>query len=234
MKQAVADWRGEIERGGAVLKDDATELESHLSDEIELLASSGLTDEEAYLIALRRMGSPTSLTHELGKINTKVLWSERSMWMAGGILVYIMLDFFTKLAADFGTWIGASSGLRGQWLVGVALAPKLVIPMVAGALLYLVCSMRRTRGAVTRWMACAQVSFILIVGACAIILQQYRFYYLDQTIQTLGVQSWMAMMNRHSYWATIWAVLLPIMLAGIIVALRVRAARQAGRPTTCS
>ena len=55
--ERVTTWIRGIRASGNVTPDDADELESHLRDEIDALRQTGLTDSEAFLIAIRRMGS---------------------------------------------------------------------------------------------------------------------------------------------------------------------------------
>ncbi|MFW8745029.1 permease prefix domain 1-containing protein, partial [Mesorhizobium japonicum] len=55
-EQQLAEWRRAVRSSGAVDDADAAELEDHLRDSIAELRQAGLDDEEAFLIAVRRLG----------------------------------------------------------------------------------------------------------------------------------------------------------------------------------
>ena len=60
----IASWREWMTRRDALSPSDIDELESHLRDRIDGLADAGLTDDEAFLIAVKRVGE---LTYEIVK-----------------------------------------------------------------------------------------------------------------------------------------------------------------------
>lgn len=72
--ERVTTWIRGIRASGNVTPDDADELESHLRDEIDALRQTGLTDSEAFLIAIRRMGSANQIAREFYKVNGRRLW----------------------------------------------------------------------------------------------------------------------------------------------------------------
>ncbi len=78
---------------------DVTELESHLREEIEHLTMSGLSAEEAFLVARHRLGDATRLESEFAKVNiprraTNPLW-----WMAAGVLACLTAIHFGSAAS---------------------------------------------------------------------------------------------------------------------------------------
>jgi len=68
LNEAVAEWRRKLQREGMIETEDLDELESHLHDEVERLARSGTPEEEAFHIAVRRLGDTHELTREFSKI----------------------------------------------------------------------------------------------------------------------------------------------------------------------
>lgn len=75
----VADWRAAILRGRAVDAADADELESHLRDQIADLSAAGLADDEAFLIAVKRLGQVDSLTAEYARVHSDRLWKQLAL-----------------------------------------------------------------------------------------------------------------------------------------------------------
>jgi hypothetical protein len=54
----IAEWRAYVARAPAVDGRDVDELEGHLRDQIAELDAAGLTADEAFLVAVKRMGRP--------------------------------------------------------------------------------------------------------------------------------------------------------------------------------
>ena len=53
---------------------DLDELEEHLRDQAEDLVESGLSEDEAFLIALKRLGAADRLTAEFAREHGDRLW----------------------------------------------------------------------------------------------------------------------------------------------------------------
>jgi hypothetical protein len=72
----IREWRDYYLRSGCIGDSDIDELEDHLREEIASLKQKELSEEEAFLIAVRRMGNPPSLSKEFRKINPHDLWKK--------------------------------------------------------------------------------------------------------------------------------------------------------------
>jgi len=72
----IREWRDYYLCSGCFSDSDVDELEDHLREEIASLEQKSLSAEEAFLIAVRRMGNPPSLSKEFRKINTHDLWKK--------------------------------------------------------------------------------------------------------------------------------------------------------------
>ena len=55
-------------------KNRCSRLESHLRDQIDDLTGRGLSEEEAFLISVKRLGSVNLISEEYSKVNTESLW----------------------------------------------------------------------------------------------------------------------------------------------------------------
>ena len=67
--QQIQQWRRDLSNAEVCRDSDLDELESHLRDEIENLEDRGLSTEEAFIVASRRLGNRGSLTREFAKVN---------------------------------------------------------------------------------------------------------------------------------------------------------------------
>ena len=72
----IAQWRGILEQQHAVHAADADELEGHLRDQIADLGEAGLTPDEAFLIAVKRLGSVDALSGEFAQEHSDRLWKK--------------------------------------------------------------------------------------------------------------------------------------------------------------
>ena len=72
----IAEWRGYVAKAPAVNGRDVDELETHLRDRIDELAAAGLTEDEAFLVAVKRMGNVDSLSREFAREHSGRLWKQ--------------------------------------------------------------------------------------------------------------------------------------------------------------
>ena len=70
----VQSWSDYLRARGALEETDLLELESHLRDQIDDLTQSGLNEEEAFLISVKRLGSVSLISEEYSKVNSESLW----------------------------------------------------------------------------------------------------------------------------------------------------------------
>jgi hypothetical protein len=75
LESEIAEWRSFVEKG-SIDDQDLEELETHLRDQITDLTSAGLADDEAFLIAVKRMGTVDELSREFAAENSRRLWRQ--------------------------------------------------------------------------------------------------------------------------------------------------------------
>ena len=75
-EQLIGEWRTAVRGNKAVDESDAAELESHLRDAMADLEGAGLTADEAFLIAVRRVGAVDALTAEFAREHSDRLWKQ--------------------------------------------------------------------------------------------------------------------------------------------------------------
>jgi hypothetical protein len=72
----VAQWRAALARSAAVTETDADELEEHLRDRMADLERAGLEPDEAFLIAVKRLGATDAVTAEFAREHGDRLWKQ--------------------------------------------------------------------------------------------------------------------------------------------------------------
>src|SRR5438552_17659101 len=97
LNAAIQRWRGDLAKSSSFRADDLEELESHLRDSESSLRAQGLTDEEAFLIAVRRTGSEDGLAAEFATINASSVWLDRLLWMITGSITMSALWSLTTM-----------------------------------------------------------------------------------------------------------------------------------------
>jgi hypothetical protein len=72
----IAEWRAYVEKAPAVNGRDVDELEAHLRDQIAELNAASLTADEAFLVAVKRMGNVDTLSREFAREHSGRLWKQ--------------------------------------------------------------------------------------------------------------------------------------------------------------
>ena len=75
----IGQWRTAVLRGRTVDAEDADELEGHLREQIAELEASGLDGDEAFLIAVKRLGQVDALTAEFAREHSDRLWKQLAL-----------------------------------------------------------------------------------------------------------------------------------------------------------
>jgi hypothetical protein len=76
VEEQIARWRNFLGRRQAIHPVDVAELEDHLREQIVVLAEAGLTADEAFLVAVKRMGKLDALSREFAREHSDRLWKQ--------------------------------------------------------------------------------------------------------------------------------------------------------------
>ena len=76
LEQQIGHWREYLRRRRAILGPDVEELEDHLRNQVAVLSEAGLADDEAFLVAVKRMGSLDALSREFAREHSERLWKQ--------------------------------------------------------------------------------------------------------------------------------------------------------------
>jgi hypothetical protein len=168
LEAQIEQWRGYVQRRQAISAADIDELEDHLRGQIADRQATGLDDEEAFLVAIKRLGNLDAVSREFAREHSDRLWKQL-------VLVPEASDdagappwreLAVVLAFAVGAGIAVKAGLA--WLDdGAALARNLglfVFPFLAGYFVW-------TRGLTPRVAAMLLVPF----AALAVVVNVYPF-----------------------------------------------------------
>jgi hypothetical protein len=76
LEEQIAQWRAYVRRRQALHGPDVEELEGHLRDQLDALTEAGLSSDEAFLVAVKRMGSLDALSREFARAHSERLWKQ--------------------------------------------------------------------------------------------------------------------------------------------------------------
>ncbi len=119
LKQALRSWRESLRYSPHLREEDLAELEAHVRDSITALQAKGLSEEEGFLLATRRLGKAAKLEPEFAKVNRAEVWLNRLLWMLIGLQVWGVITMVSKFLTNalvVGGWWGL--GLQtpsSQW-----------------------------------------------------------------------------------------------------------------------
>jgi hypothetical protein len=74
LEDRIVEWRSYLRRRQAIQQVDVDELEDHLRSQVAELQEAGLDEEEAFLIAVKRLGDLDSLSREFAREYSERLW----------------------------------------------------------------------------------------------------------------------------------------------------------------
>jgi hypothetical protein len=117
LEEQIAQWRAYVRRRQALQGPDVEELEGHLRDELVALTGTGLAADEAFLVAVKRMGSLDALSREFARAHSERLWKQLviasdSEAPANTTRIEIVVVLSLALAAALAVKLPALFGLR--------------------------------------------------------------------------------------------------------------------------
>lgn len=135
----VTEWRAAVLRGPAMSEADADELEGHLREQVADLETAGLSGEEAFLIAMRRLGKVDELTAEYAREHSDRLWKQfavptHSSGRQTSILAMVGFAFLTAVLVQVARLLAEPTGSLGDWFLRNL--SFMVIPVLAAYFVY--------------------------------------------------------------------------------------------------
>lgn len=76
LEAQIDQWRSYLSRRQAIHSVDVAELEDHLREQVGTLVDAGLAEDEAFLVAVKRMGSLDTLSREFAREHSDRLWKQ--------------------------------------------------------------------------------------------------------------------------------------------------------------
>ncbi len=161
LEEQIEQWRSYLRHRQAIHAVDVAELEDHLREQVAVLTEAGLDADEAFLVAVKRMGALDAISREFAREHSERLWkqlvvvpesggadagSRREAVVAFGLAVAAAAAI--KVPALFGLELGQEAGfyLRNLGLF--------VLPFLTGYFVW----KRRLDARTLPWLAAAFVA----------------------------------------------------------------------------
>lgn len=123
LEERVRLWRRELLGAESFREEDVAELEAHLRDSVASLEMRGLSSEEAFWLAHRRLGKARAIAPDFETVNARSIWRNRTLWMLTGIIAFGVIrntaQLFSFLAMTAGA-LASQNGIAIGWLGVVA------------------------------------------------------------------------------------------------------------------
>ncbi len=170
LEERILEWRTYVSRRNTVKSSDVDELEDHLRTQVEVLEKAGLNDDEAFLVAVKRIGDLDSISQEFAREYPERLWkqlvvspgtndssSDMKREATAAIVLAIIASIAIKLPELFGIKIHGSEADVSFYTRNFSL---FVLPLLAGYFAW-----RRNLNQVDRyWLAVPFIAAALVVN----------------------------------------------------------------------
>jgi hypothetical protein len=126
LEDQIAQWRAYVRRRPALHGPDIEELESHLRDQLTALTDAGLTGDEAFLVAVKRMGSLDALSREFARAHSERLWKQ--LVMAPEVADESARTSHAETLVVLALAVAAALAVKVPALFGLPLSPQEEVP----------------------------------------------------------------------------------------------------------
>ena len=125
IEDQIAQWRAYLRRRQAVHGPDVEELEGHLRDQLAALTEAGLARDEAFLVAVKRMGNLDALSREFALAHSERLWKQLVVAPDGDAPANTSR---TEILVVLGLAVAAALAVKVPALFGFRLSPDDEVP----------------------------------------------------------------------------------------------------------
>jgi hypothetical protein len=161
LEEQIEQWRSFLRRRQAIHSVDVAELEDHLREQVAGLVGAGLAADEAFLVAVKRMGELDALSREFAREHSDRLWKQLVVGSSDsgarrGTRTDAVVAFAFAAAAAVAIKVPALFGIRlgqddGFYLRNLSL---FVLPLLTGYFVW----KRGLDARTVRWLAVAFVA----------------------------------------------------------------------------
>jgi hypothetical protein len=126
LEKQIEQWRSYLRRRQAIHSVDVAELEDHLREQVAGLVEAGLANDEAFLVAVKRMGALDALSREFAREHADRLWKQLvAVPRESGEL---RVRARTDAVVAFALAVAAAVAIKAPVLFGIEMDPDRELP----------------------------------------------------------------------------------------------------------
>jgi hypothetical protein len=162
LEEQIDQWRSYLRRRQAIHSVDVAELEDHLREQVAVLIDAGLAIDEAFLVAVKRLGALDALSREFAREHSDRLWKQLvvvpsdAVDLRAGARTDAIVAFCLAVAAAVAIKVPALFGMQLEEDAGFYArnASLFVLPLLTGYFVW----KRRLDTSTLRWLAVGVVA----------------------------------------------------------------------------
>lgn len=230
LEDRIRDWRRAVGSEGVCSAADLDELELHLREQIADLRDTGLTQEEVFVIAARRLGDIQPLTQEFAKVNPQAVFRKRLLWMCVGVLGYMLASYCATGLSKCAALLGVHLGVRG-YALGLIIE-SIHVTLLVACLLGMLCLVKRHAyvPSLPKWLDPPRNKIMLLLGVAVVDIGLFMgpVFFTAQTARLMGVEDF----GKISIVSAYVNFFLPIFALFILAALVIKLSTEHSKPVT--
>ena len=106
LEKILISWDENLKNSSVFTRSDIAELKSHLLDIYENMLNKGLDKEEAFIIAVKRLGKPINWEKEFAQTNQPAIQTRRTILLIAGVILYYCSYYLSLILAKLIVIIG--------------------------------------------------------------------------------------------------------------------------------
>jgi hypothetical protein len=176
LEDQIAQWRMYVRRRPVLRGPDVEELEGHLRDQVGALMQAGLSADEAFLIAIKRIGSLDALSREFAQEHSERLWKQ--LVVAADSAGESTSTARVEALAVFGLAVAAAAAVKVPALFGYRLSPDAEVPSLyfRNASLFVLPLLTLYFAWKRGWRAATGLWLAVVFAAAALVANIYPFH----------------------------------------------------------
>ncbi len=225
VEKRIEQWREGLVGSELLRRSDVNELEGHLREEMEHLKTGGLSVDEAFLVARRRLGDTAALEAEFAKVSPHRRLTSRLSWMATGVLAYYLALYVSMCLYNASTVLGYVIGLRNPYLTLLACATLAGAFAGMGTLLWRRLASHYASDGAGRTSVSVRLG---LLAACVIVAMSFLSLFWRSLLFRIVPEEGVSEIAVAEGWVTsLWFFFMPFLLVGLIALLARRDRRRA-------
>jgi hypothetical protein len=199
IETSIRDWKRSLLAREGLLAEHADELEDHVREELARLRGGVLSDDEAFLIATRRLGGAEAIAQEFDRSHPRATWRRRWTWMLLGYLALNVAFRLILTTAMFALAIArAGSPAIGGAAYSVVLLLGLAVVIAFARWTGRTDQLAPHRGPLSRRLGAKTVISLAVLATAILVVVPWGGIWANaaamSSIQASGQSAWMGFM----------------------------------------